>query len=511
MKRKYRILTTTLIIAICLLISIYSLFTYKKIGEIYRDETRTAIINIKKSFLKNTVDNLIFEIESDRKNLAEMYKKYIVRRYDTLTMENHLSDNEFVDYFINRFSLDINVDSYLDYWTVFLWNNSSNQTLYDPGNIVGNDVNSQLDELKQAMSYYKIINHGEISGFIGVSQNFIDNSIKTITADRIRKLKFDNGSYIWVNEVLDYNGGKDYAIRIVHPNLPETEGMYLSTDMMDSKGNLPYLEELEGIKKHGELFIKYYFKELKSDAISEKLSFLKLYKDFDWVIGMGVHMNDIQEYVFLTNEKSIEVTRQYISIFLFFLVVIIFISLVSLLFLKNWYFKKEKNEIEKANNIDMLTPAFTRKYGTNELNKALAEFKKNGTNPAIMMFDIDNFKYINDTFGHDVGDHTLKEVITTIYKNIRNTDKLVRWGGDEFVGICYGLNRENVLAFGEKLRSSVQSMKILSGETQINATISIGFSYFNESDENISDVIKRVDMAMYKSKEEGRNTVNLLV
>jgi len=511
LNKKDRVVTTSLIIVICLLISIFYLYTYKKIGEIYQDETQNAILNIKKSFLKNTVDNLIFEIELTREYEAELYKKYIVRRYDTLALEEKLStDKEFVDYFIDRFTLDFNKDSYLDYWTVFLWDNSSNQILYDPGNIIENDVNLTLENLKPLMSFYKIINHGKISGFIGVSQNFIDSRIKVITAEKIRKLKFDNDSYIWVNEVVNYNGGKDYAIRRVHPNLPETEGMYLSTEIMDIKGNLPYLEELEGVKKDGELFIKYYFKEYDNDNISEKLSFMKLYKDFDWIIGMGIHMDDIQQYIVNTNEKSNEITKKYISLFLFFLVVIILLSLGFLMLLKNWYFKKEKSKIEQENNKDILTNAFTRKYGTNELIKSLNEFKKNITNPAIMMFDIDNFKNINDTFGHDVGDQILKEVVNTINKNIRSTDKLVRWGGDEFVCICYGLNKENVLVFGQKLLLSVASIKILSGKSTINATISIGFSYFEKNEEVIDDVIKRADMAMYKSKEEGRNTVNLL-
>lgn len=511
MNKKDRVITTAIILVICVLISSFYLYTHKKIGKIYQDETQNTIINIKKSFLKNTVDNLIFEIELSRKYEAELYEKYISRRYDTLTLEKeHLTDNEFVDYFINRFTLDFNKDSYLDYWTIFLWNNSSNQILYDPGNVIESDINMALENLKPKMSYYKIINHGQISGFIGVSQNFIDNRIKAITADKIKNLKFDNGSYIWVNEVIDYNGGRNYAIRRVHPNLPETEGMYLSTDITDIAGNLPYLEELEGVKKDGELYIKYYFKEAESDAISEKLSFVKLYKDFDWIIGMGIHMDDIEQYIVNTNEKSNEMAIKYTRLILFFIVIIIIFSFVFLVLVKNWYFKKEKRKIEQENNKDILTEAFTRKYGTNELIKSFDEFNKYGTNPAIMMFDIDNFKCINDTFGHDVGDQILKVIVNTINKNMRNTDKLVRWGGDEFVGICYGLSEENVLAFGQKLLTSVELTKIISGESSINTTISIGFSYFEVNDKDIGDVIKRADLAMYKSKEAGRNTVNLL-
>lgn len=509
MNKKDKVATALVIIAICILISAFYLYTYKKVGKIYQDETQNAIIDIRKSFLKNTVDNLIFEIELTRENEAEIYKRYIVRRYETLILEDHLTEKEFVDYFIERFNLDLNKDSYLNYWTIFLWDNTSNQVIYDPENIVKNDINDTLEEQKSKMSYYKVLAHGGVSGFIGVSQDFIDNRIKSITADKIRELKFDNGSYIWVNEVINYDGGKDYAIRRVHPNLPETEGMLLSTEMTDVKGNLPYLEELEGVKKDGELFLNYYFKELNSDVISEKLSFMKLYKDFDWIIGMGVPIDDIQQYIAKTNEKSNEIATNNISLFLFFLVMIVFLSLGFLIWFRNWHFTKEKNMLELENSKDILTATFTRKYGITELNKAFYDFKKYNVNSAIMMFDIDNFKNINDTYGHDVGDEILKEMVITVSKNIRNTDKLIRWGGDEFVGICYGLNKKNVLGLGQKLLLSVSSMKIPSNPA-ITTTISIGFSYFEENDKDINDVIKRADMAMYKSKQEGRNTVSLL-
>lgn len=509
MKYKYRGVTAVFVIVICLLISIYYLYTYKKIVEIYQEETKNSILSIKKSLLKNTVDNLIFEIELDRKNETEFYKKYINRRYDTLSMEASLSDEEFVDYFVTRFTIDFDKDSYLNHWTIFLWNNSNNEILSDPENVFRNDINFTIENLKSLMSYYKIINHGQISGLIGVSRDFIDNRIKLTTADKIRKFKFDNNSYIWVNEIIDYNGGENYAIRKVHPGLPETEGMLLSTDMTDIKGNLPYLKELEGINKDGELFQQYYFQELGSDIISEKISYTKLYKDFDWVIGMGIHINDIQEYISLTNKKSYEVSKKYITLFLLNLLAFISLSFAFVMLMKNRYFRKEKLELEKANNIDTLTSAFTRKCGKKELMKSYDVFKNEGINTAIMMVDIDNFKSINDTFGHDTGDIVLKEVVNTINKNIRSSDKLIRWGGDEFVGICYDLNTENVFAFGQKLLSEVSSMRVLSDNSEIKTTISIGFSSFDEKDKTIDDVLKRADIAMYKAKEEGRNAVNI--
>ncbi len=508
--KKDKVLIILMISVISILISILYLYSANKIGKIYQDETKHTIMNIKKSFIKNTVDNLIFEIELSRKNESELYEKYVDRRYETLILQTHLNEEEFIDYFIDRFNMDINKDTYLDYWTIFLWDNVNNTLIYDPENIVESDVNVTVENLKQQMLHYRIVNHGKVSGYIGVKQDFIDNRIKTITAEKIRELKFDNGSYIWVNEIINYDGGKNYAIRRVHPDLRNTEGMYLSTDMTDVKGNLLYLEELEGAKKYGEVYLEYYFNELDSDVISEKLSFLKLYKDFDWIIGMGIHIDDIQEYIVYTNEKSNEIAAKYISLFLLIFVAIVLSSLGFLNFLKNWDFKKQKNKIEQENNMDLLTTAFNRKYGTIEFKKAFNEFEKNGNSPAIMMFDIDNFKRINDTFGHAAGDQVLKDIISVVSNNIRNTDKLIRWGGDEFVCICNGLNKENAVLLARKLLSSVASMNISFENKTVKATISVGVSYIEKNDKDTFDVIKRADYAMYKSKEQGRNTVNIL-
>jgi diguanylate cyclase (GGDEF)-like protein len=98
-------------------------------------------------------------------------------------------------------------------------------------------------------------------------------------------------------------------------------------------------------------------------------------------------------------------------------VAIVLSSLGSFNLLKNRDFKKQKNKIEQENNMDLLTTAFNRKHGTIEFKKAFNEFEKNGNSPAIMMFDIDNFKHVNDTFGHAAGDQVLKDIINVVSNN----------------------------------------------------------------------------------------------
>lgn len=136
-----------------------------------------------------------------------------------------------------------------------------------------------------------------------------------------------------------------------------------------------------------------------------------------------------------------------------------------------------------------------------------SKFMKNGESPAIMLFDIDYFKQINDKYGHDKGDEVLQMVVDSVYQATRSSDIIIRWGGDEFVGIFPGLKKDNCSLVGEKILSYISSKRIKGEDDLINVTLSIGFSYFDKSDLEYMDVIKRADMALYDAKSAGRNCV----
>jgi diguanylate cyclase (GGDEF)-like protein len=277
------------------------------------------------------------------------------------------------------------------------------------------------------------------------------------------------------------------------------------------KGNLFYITELQGINKYGELFFSYYFKELHSNMVSEKLTYAKLYKDFNWVIAMGTYQKDIQSYIDQTNKESKALASRLIFILGFLFIIIMVISYAIVMFIEKLNYRHSKKLLESEINQDSLTKADSRRNGTKELNNAFKEYRKNGTNAGIMMFDIDYFKNINDTYGHAVGDLVLVEIVNAIYRIIRSSDKLIRWGGDEFIVIFYGLQVENAIIFGNKILSVASSLNVSVEGKVINPTLSIGFSYFKEMDTDFLDVLKRVDQALYESKTKGRNQVSLLL
>lgn len=122
----------------------------------------------------------------------------------------------------------------------------------------------------------------------------IKNEVTIILREYIYAMDEADESYMWVQEIVNYKGGDDYAFRVIHPNLKETEGRKLSTNTTDGAGNFPYREELEGINKEGEVFLTYRFKELGSDKMSFKVTFSALYPDYNWIISRGVKLPAIE-------------------------------------------------------------------------------------------------------------------------------------------------------------------------------------------------------------------------
>ncbi len=269
--------------------------------------------------------------------------------------------------------------------------------------------------------------------------------MKKEIASEIHASRFPFDSYIWVNEVVNFDGGLNYAIRRVHPNLRDTEGAFLSTETRDVKGNRPYLAELEGVKKDGRIFFTYFFKRKDSEEISEKLTYAELYRDYNWIIAMGIHLDDIFASIGEANEESGTTSGRLIVLFLLLMVALLGISDLILLFLEGKVHGESRKGLEDELNRDPLTGAFSRRAGETEMARAFHSFTKGALPPAIVLFDIDRFKEVNDTFGHDAGDAVLKEVVRTVLRTVRTTDRLFPVGRRRISLVAEGLKEENAL------------------------------------------------------------------
>ncbi|MPQ47694.1 PAS domain S-box protein [Marinifilum sp. N1E240] len=148
----------------------------------------------------------------------------------------------------------------------------------------------------------------------------------------IRNTILQDSGYIWVDEVISYNEGDKFAIRMVHPNLPETEGDTISTSTKDIKGNTFYLTELEGVKRYGELYFSYWFKHFGNNKISQKLSYAKLYKKYNWIIASGVYLDDVDEFIASETSKSVLITTEHNKLAVIIALTTILLSIISALF-----------------------------------------------------------------------------------------------------------------------------------------------------------------------------------
>lgn len=129
---------------------------------------------------------------------------------------------------------------------------------------------------------------------------------------------------------------------------------------------------------------------------------------------------------------------------------------------------------------------------------------------SLLMLDIDNFKNVNDSYGHLVGDMVLKEIAATIQKTIRHVDIPARYGGEEFTIILPETAALNAITIAERLRKKISEISVkIDDNTYINPTVSIGIAEYPNAADNIKDLIDAADKALYMSKENGKNCIHL--
>lgn len=342
--------------------------------------------------------------------------------------------------------------------------------------------------------------------------DYTEEDVKTAVLDFARQVvhnsNFANGAYIWINEVVRYSGGDNYAIRQVHGNLKDTEGMYLSTSMQDAQGALPYLEELNGIKEKGEITYKYYFKEYQSDVESEKITYAKLYEPYNWIVCTGTYLNSMYEPAGGVSHKTNMTFYIFCSV-LIFLAIVIFVFVIVTSLISSRKLLKETELLKGEVATDSLTGAGSRSYGEQLLIESLNLHKTSGQSISIAILDIDSFKSINDRYGHYVGDDILKNLVDSVKTELNPNDSLIRWGGDEFI-LIFNNDDEDQNFILDKLNKKIAG-QIVTTEigAKINYTISIGACHINYKDENYVDVVKRADDALYLAKRT-KNTYYII-
>ncbi len=169
--------------------------------------------------------------------------------------------------------------------------------------------------------------------------------------------------------------------------------------------------------------------------------------------------------------------------------------------------KRMDEELKRLATTDILTGAYNRTSFDEIIEREIERVKRYNKPLSVIMFDIDHFKQVNDTFGHNVGDAVLKKIAYLVRKILRKVDYFMRWGGEEFIIISAGTDREQAYTLAERIRKRIGNYKF---DHIDKITVSCGVAEYTEEDTENS-LIKRADDAMYKAKRKGRNRVAVAV
>lgn len=168
---------------------------------------------------------------------------------------------------------------------------------------------------------------------------------------------------------------------------------------------------------------------------------------------------------------------------------------------------KVYKEVKDRANYDVLTKIFNRREALRKSEKIYNKVKKGLGSYCVMMIDVDNFKKINDTYGHQIGDKVLATVAKTIKDSIRDDDIVGRYGGEEFIAIVNDKN-DSCFKIAERIRKNIEEIFFyVSEEEAIRVTSSIGMSKMEASCKTLQEIINDSDKALYKAKNTGRNKV----
>ncbi len=253
-----------------------------------------------------------------------------------------------------------------------------------------------------------------------------------------------------------------------------------------------------------------------------KTSFIKDVPELGWVIGTGAYYNDLLKEIKekrRTLKEKLESVVDNISyatalVLAIMLIVTLIVSykLQSILktYQKHLVIKHRQTMAQKEQLVyqlehDYLTNLPNRIMLINRLNQAISLSKRDGREIAIFFIDVDNFKVINDTMGHDSGDIILKEVARRLQGSIRESDLAARFGGDEFVVVVENYkNIRDIIKIIDNIQKNINK-PILIGESSYSTTLSLGVSIYPTDGEDPNTLLKNADIAMYQAKTGGRD------
>jgi diguanylate cyclase (GGDEF)-like protein len=169
--------------------------------------------------------------------------------------------------------------------------------------------------------------------------------------------------------------------------------------------------------------------------------------------------------------------------------------------------QQANGELKRLATTDALTGVSNRRHFFEQVAEELDRMRRYGHAASMFMIDLDHFKRLNDTYGHDVGDQALVRVAAEVRQTLRGHDLFARMGGEEFAGFLPETNIDSAILVCERLRERIAAIELASSTGTVKITGSIGVAAVETGDETPEISLKRADLAMYEAKTSGRNAV----
>ena len=390
---------------------------------------------------------------------------------------------------------------------------------------------SNTDQNKQYEQLAYIKKFDDFDWYMG-SAEYLDrvmSQMKEHALKTLRNMSVNESEYFFV---IDENGNN---IMNGQDLFPRNENLL---SLKDADGKEFVKELIKSAKSKAPYFVSYKLKNPITGKVEEKFSYVKKVPGSDWIVGNGFYYkafnDELQKKIESLNEMY---KKQYTRIMIFSLVLIVlslFVSYLISIALKNRllnYSKEikqknselmnlnaslEKTVVERTKELnqayenmkeiamkDSLTEIYNRYYFNDALKNEIDRANRYHATFSLCMFDLDYFKDVNDTYGHDVGDKILKTVVDVVKQHLRKSDIFARVGGEEFMIILPKTTLEMSATIVERIRTAIDNYTF---EEIEHITISIGLVQYKEN-ENNEELLKRVDLALYNAKHSGRNTV----
>ncbi len=330
------------------------------------------------------------------------------------------------------------------------------------------DVMADLGQVGDVHLFFDVRIHGpndEFLGYVGVGkgmQQFLD------TFDRYKALY--NYEFLFVNE-------NDEIMLTSFPDLVVTDA-YIptleSTHWFDQGESSQQSQDSEIVQIEDEDF-------LVSEFVIEELG---------WRLLLLVPLD----------ARQTQVTQSFIANALF-VGIIVFLLASAILGLILLY----KHRIERKMEIDALTDLPNRTH----LERRFAQHHRSGDDLCVIVIDLDLFKQINDSHGHDAGDRVLASAAAVFKQDLREDDTVCRWGGEEFVMLIPAGDIDRGQRIAERARQNLEDLRVSTPDAALSVTASFGVAFGNAKSESLSDLLGRADKALYQAKQSGRNQVRL--